>query len=460
MPTLLAQVRFDTGVEDAWRSVATFVPKLIGFLAVVLLGYVVARALAAAVDAVLERVGFDRAVERGGVGRALAPTRYDASDLVSKLVFYALLLFVLQLAFGIFGPNPVSDLLGGAIAYLPKVFAAGVILVVAAALAAVVRELVRGSLAGSSSGATLASVAGAVVLGVGAFAALSQLRVAPAIVHGLFYWVLAVTGGVAVVAAGGAGIGPLRSRWERALLRVENEVPRMRFQAREAARSGAEAARPQAVVGSRSLSAAGAGVVRAPARPTTPAWVWGGLGALLGLLGLAYLVVQAVRDGGPAVTSATATTAPAPATTAPATTAPAPATTAAPAPTTAPAPAAPSLPPSLEIDGREVLPELSDATLAQNAGRRVAGRRLRVESVVSDEGFWVGENAQQRVFCLLPTSGESPFQAVAGQRIVFAGPIRPLAQNLGVLAGVGAEEGSQQLASQQHYVEVESVRAA
>ena len=48
MPTLLAQVRFDAGVEDAWRSVATFVPKLIGFLAVVLLGYVVARALTAA----------------------------------------------------------------------------------------------------------------------------------------------------------------------------------------------------------------------------------------------------------------------------------------------------------------------------------------------------------------------------------------------------------------------------
>ena len=43
-------------------------------------GYFIAKAIAKAADVLLERVGFDRAVERGGVGRALANTKYDASE--------------------------------------------------------------------------------------------------------------------------------------------------------------------------------------------------------------------------------------------------------------------------------------------------------------------------------------------------------------------------------------------
>lgn len=56
----------------------------------------------------LERVGFDRAVERGGAGKMLENTEYDPSDVVGKVIYYALLLIVLQLAFGVFGTNPSS----------------------------------------------------------------------------------------------------------------------------------------------------------------------------------------------------------------------------------------------------------------------------------------------------------------------------------------------------------------
>ena len=62
---------------------------------------------------------------------------------MSKVIFYALFLLVLQLAFGIFGANPVSDLIAGVVGYLPKVFAAIVIVVVAAAVAAAVKEIIE-----------------------------------------------------------------------------------------------------------------------------------------------------------------------------------------------------------------------------------------------------------------------------------------------------------------------------
>jgi Conserved TM helix len=228
---ILAAIQWSQGISDAWSKVASFVPKLFGCLLILVVGYLVAKAVAKAIDKVLERVGFDKAVERGGVKKALDKSQYDASDLVSKVVFYAIFLVVLQMAFGVFEPNPVSDLLAGVIAYLPKVVAAIVIIVVATAVAAAARELIQVSLGGLEFSKTVATVAGGAIVGVGFFAALNQLQIAPAIVNGLFYAVLAVVAGSALIAIGGGGIRPMQQRWEKALGRWDEERPRISNQA-------------------------------------------------------------------------------------------------------------------------------------------------------------------------------------------------------------------------------------
>lgn len=222
---MLTQI--EQGVGQAINMVITFVPRLLAFLAVLLIGYLIAKAIQKAFDAVLERVGFDRMVERGGVKRALARSRYDASSLLSKVVFYILMLFVLQLSFGVWGPNPVSQMLDRVVAYLPNVFAAGVIVVVGAAIAGGVREVISAALGGLSYGRALAGAAAIAILTVTGFAALDQLGIAPAIVTGLFYAILATVVGIAVVALGGAGIQPMREYWQRALMRVDREMPQM-----------------------------------------------------------------------------------------------------------------------------------------------------------------------------------------------------------------------------------------
>lgn len=133
--------QFRDGLGDAWTAVATFVPKLIGFLLILVVGYFIAKAIQKIVDGVLERVGFDNWVERGGIKQALARSQYDASSLMAKLVFFVVMLFVLQLAFGIFGTNPVSDMIAGVVAYLPKVFAAVLILVIGFAILQLVQHV-------------------------------------------------------------------------------------------------------------------------------------------------------------------------------------------------------------------------------------------------------------------------------------------------------------------------------
>jgi hypothetical protein len=53
-------------VNDMWHSVATFAPELVAFLLILIIGLIVAKLISTAVDKILERVGFDRAVDAAG----------------------------------------------------------------------------------------------------------------------------------------------------------------------------------------------------------------------------------------------------------------------------------------------------------------------------------------------------------------------------------------------------------
>ena len=170
-----------SALGDGLSLVVTFVPRLLLFLVILLIGWLIAKALRKAVNAILERVGFDRAVERGGVGRALARSKYDASDLVAAVVYYAILLITLQLAFGAFGPNPISDLLASIVAFLPALAVAIVIVVIAAAIAAAVRDLISSAMGGLSYGKVLANIAAIFIIALGVIAALSQIGIAVAV---------------------------------------------------------------------------------------------------------------------------------------------------------------------------------------------------------------------------------------------------------------------------------------
>ena len=219
---MLAQVDFEGGLEEAWSDIATFVPKFLAFLVILLIGWFIAKALSRLADALLERVGFDRWVERGALREAFARSRTEPSDIIGVVVFWAVFLITLQLAFGIWGPNPVSDLLEGLIAYMPNILVAVVILVIAGAVAKAVTDILSATLAGATGGTWIARGAGIAILVLGVFAALNQLQVAPEVVNGLFYALLAVIVGSAIVAIGGGGIRTMSRYWDRWSTRLES----------------------------------------------------------------------------------------------------------------------------------------------------------------------------------------------------------------------------------------------
>jgi len=78
----------------------------------------------------------------------------------------------------------------------------------------------------------MALIAAVAVWFIGVSAALNQIEVAPEIVNGLFYGVLALVVGIGIVAIGGGGVQPMRERWQRALARVDQEAPRLKREAK------------------------------------------------------------------------------------------------------------------------------------------------------------------------------------------------------------------------------------
>jgi len=239
----LAAVDFGQGISNAWSSIATFVPKLLAFLVILFIGWLIAKAIAKIVDKLLERVGFDRVVERGGINRMLARSKYDASDIIAKLLYYAVLLITLQIAFGVWGPNPVSAVLTGIVAWLPRAVVAIVIIVVAGAVARAVRDLLTNALGGLSYGALLGTLASVFVWGLGVIAALNQIGVATAVTLPVLITVLATIGGIAVVGVGGGLIRPMQARWDRWLGKAEEELPHARAMADAYQRGREDAAR-------------------------------------------------------------------------------------------------------------------------------------------------------------------------------------------------------------------------
>jgi len=242
---MVADIDIQSGLQSAWQHVAMIVPELLGFFLILLIGWFIAKALSKLTNSLLERVGFDNWVERGSLKQAFARNNTDASDLVAVLVFWTVFLITLQLAFGIWGPNPISDLLHGLIAYIPRIVVAVVILVIAAAVARVLTDVLRPMLGAVEGGDWIARAAGIAVLVIGVFAALDELQIAPAIVVGLFYALLAVIVGSLIVAFGGGGIPVAREYLQRWRVRGEAKAAEIRSNVNtEAATDAMESIRP------------------------------------------------------------------------------------------------------------------------------------------------------------------------------------------------------------------------
>lgn len=223
-------VDLETPVRNGLSSFATFVPRFLGFLVILLVGYFIAKIIAKLVDKGLEKAGFDRAVERGGIKKALAKSQYDASDIVSKLVFFAVFIPFLSAAVGTLGIIALQRPLEQFIALIPQIIVAIILVVIGAVVAGAVKSLIQNALGGLSYGKVLADVASVIILLGFVKAALDQVGIATTVTGPLLYAILGTVAGVVIVGAGGGLIKPMQGRWETMLNKAETETSNAKAQ--------------------------------------------------------------------------------------------------------------------------------------------------------------------------------------------------------------------------------------
>ncbi|HCI80928.1 MAG TPA: small-conductance mechanosensitive ion channel [Ktedonobacter sp.] len=202
----------------------TFIPRLVGFLIILLVGWLVATALEKALTFLLRKFGFDRIATRIGLTRMEQSMglKMDAAGILGKIVYWFVFLIFLVPAVNALELTSVSNILNTIIAFIPNVFVAILILFLGTLAATFVADIVRGALSRTSIGnpSLLANLARYAIIGFAALIAIEQLGIGQSLLNILF---TAIVGALALAFGLAFGLGGRESA-QRLLNRSESTV--------------------------------------------------------------------------------------------------------------------------------------------------------------------------------------------------------------------------------------------
>lgn len=201
-------------LENTFELVTTFVPKLLLFLVILVVGMFVAKWLRRLVHRVLTAIRFDDYIDRAGIGGPLERAGFaDSGRFVAQIIYYLIVLMVLQMAFNVFGPNPITDALEGLVNWLPKLVVGIILVIIGGLVANVVSDLVRGATNGQTYGPIVTRIA---TLGVWLFfglAALDQIDIGRDLVDTMTKAIFASISAILIIKFGVGGIWAARDRF-------------------------------------------------------------------------------------------------------------------------------------------------------------------------------------------------------------------------------------------------------
>lgn len=191
-------------VQRGFDEFATWVPRLAAFLAILIVGYFVAKVVAGLVRKLLERAGFDRTLHSGTAGTWIAKLTSRPSDLLGTIAFWALFVGAISIALDALGIEALDDFVAAVWGYIPNVIAALLIFLAAGAIAAGVAALVARTMGDTSTGRIVGTAAPILIMAIAGFMILDQLMIAEEIVTITY---AALVGAIALGMALAFGLG-------------------------------------------------------------------------------------------------------------------------------------------------------------------------------------------------------------------------------------------------------------
>jgi hypothetical protein len=181
-------------VSQMLTKIMAYLPVLLGALIILIVGWIVAKAIKRIVNWLLKIVRFDTLSDKAGIAEILkkGDLKISASEVVSSIVYWLIMIMVLVMTVDALGLPKASDVLATLFAYVPNVIAALLVLIVAMFLASFVSGIVR-TAAGNANLPKPGIFAGISRWAILIFAitiALEQLGIAPLLVTSTFNIIL------------------------------------------------------------------------------------------------------------------------------------------------------------------------------------------------------------------------------------------------------------------------------
>jgi hypothetical protein len=221
-------------IREMLTRIVSYLPVLLGALAILTIGWVVAKTLRAMVNRGLKVAHFDSLAEKAGISQILTKggLKTSAREVLSTLVYWLVIVMVLVVVVNALGLPQASSVLESLFGYIPNVIAALFVLVVGMFLANFVSGIVRTAAgnAGLSKPEILAGVSRwAIVIFAGTIS-LKELGIATLLVTTTFNIIL---GGVCLALALAFGLGG-----KEAAARYLEELKRERSEAKPMEKAG------------------------------------------------------------------------------------------------------------------------------------------------------------------------------------------------------------------------------
>jgi Conserved TM helix len=223
-------------IQQALDEFFAFLPNLLGAIVILIVGFIVAKVVAALVRRGARAVGTDRALATGTAGeykQRIAP-RLQPSDVLAKLVFWLIFALTIMLAVSALGIEALTAFIESVVGYLPNVIAAMLILLVAVAIAGAVGGLAQRLLGGTLLGKIVQTAVPALVITIALFMALVQLKIAIQIVVATYVIVLGSIGLGFALAFGLGGRNVADRILEGAYASGQARMPELKREAQQA----------------------------------------------------------------------------------------------------------------------------------------------------------------------------------------------------------------------------------
>ncbi|MFP4001840.1 MAG: mechanosensitive ion channel family protein [Thermoplasmata archaeon] len=129
---------------DIWENFMEFIPGLVFFIVVVIIGYIISKIAGGIVARVLKKIGVEKAMRKVGVSKQVKKLGINSvSRLIGILFFWFIFVIFLQIALDYAGIQTLTEILTPIVLFIPRLIVAVIILVIGLYVAEMVVKFLK-----------------------------------------------------------------------------------------------------------------------------------------------------------------------------------------------------------------------------------------------------------------------------------------------------------------------------